>query len=80
MGCIPKNVERMIGQANLRSPGKRSAPGAEFPAGIAPRVRPTALPGLLNFVPFVSCFSLCRPGAVSICVNLRNPRLAFFPT
>ena len=56
MGRIPKKVECMIGQANLRSPGKRSAPGAEFSAGIDPRVRPAALPGLLDFVPS-SCSS-----------------------
>ena len=31
---------------NLRSPGKRSAPGKECSAGAGSRVRPMALPGL----------------------------------
>lgn len=74
MARIPKKVGCMVDQADPRSPGKRTAPGAEFSAGIDPRVRPAALPGLLDFVffvLFVSGFSLCRPGAVSVCEKLR---------
>ena len=43
MGRIPKKVECMIGQANLRSPGKRSAPGGFYKACDS-RVR-SAYPG-----------------------------------
>lgn len=43
MGRIPKKVECMIGQANLRSPGKRSAPG-DFCWAWDSRVRALRLP------------------------------------